>query len=29
MAHRNSWFTYIYLLKMVILDSYVSLPEGV
>ena len=27
-GHRNSGFTMIYLLKMVIFHSYVSLPEG-
>ena len=28
MAHLVRWFTMIYLLKMVIFHSYVSLPEG-
>ena len=27
-GHRNSWFTMIYLLKVVLFHSYVSLPEG-
>ena len=28
MAHRNRWFTWVYLLKMVIFHGYVKFPEG-
>jgi len=28
MAHRNRWFTWVYLLKMGIFHGYVKEPEG-